>query len=84
MYGTGWIAVGTVLGISAFVNADQIAFFVASFVAMLWGILNLAAWADTGGPRGYAGAVIWFALAGFILVLSGWREPPHRDADPEP
>lgn len=71
VWGLGWVLVGLVLLLSAFVADDRFAFGVAAFWKVLWGLLTLA----SGIPRAYAGAVIWVALAGFILVLSGWPEP---------
>lgn len=71
VWGLAWVLVGVVLLVSAFVADDRAAFGLAAFWKVLWGLLTLA----SGIPRAYAGAVIWVALAGFILVLSGWPEP---------
>ncbi len=80
-WGLIWISVGIVLLVEAFLVADQIGFVLAEVLKLVWGILNLAAWANGGVPRGYVGAVIWIALAGFVLVLSGWDEPSRRGGD---
>lgn len=76
-WGAAWSAVGVVLLLSAFSADDRAGFGVAAFWKVLWGLLTLA----SGIPRAYVSAVIWVALAGFILVLSGWPEPPRTRKD---
>lgn len=63
----------------AFRRWDGIAFAGAILVYLLWGMIYLAG--DIAGEiyRGSIAASVWFALAMFVWLISGWPEVPGGD-----
>lgn len=78
-----WGLVGGMCLAGAFLRSDQWAFSAVAGLKTLWGLTFLLGWIFTGLDRGWVSAVIWLAMAGWLLVISTWPEPPHRfiDAD---
>jgi hypothetical protein len=73
-----WVGVGLICLVTAFLQRDSVAFSSAIALVSVWGIVNLFAW-FAHVERAYAGAAVWLAFAGFILILAGWPEPePYK------
>ena len=70
-----WLAVGLVCFAQAFMRSDRVAFAAASALKVGWGLIHLVGWIAVDLPRGYLGATIWLAFAGFVHVISTWPEP---------
>ena len=73
-----WAAVGLLCLLQAFMRADRAAFAAAALIKVIWGMVQLTGWLIADLYRGYVGAILWLALAAFVLVISGWPEPPRR------
>lgn len=69
-----WGAVGVICLVSAFLRHDRIGFGAAMVVKMLWAIITLNGWLLANVERGYVGAAVWFALAGWVAIIAGWNE----------
>jgi hypothetical protein len=69
-----WAAVGLTCMVQAFMVSDRIAFAVASLLMVVWGTVYLLGWALGEIPRGFVSAVIWLGFAGWLAIISGWRE----------
>lgn len=71
-----WGVVGLICFVSAFLPSrkDFIAFTAAIAVFSLWGLVYMAG--DIAGAiyRGTVSAIIWFAFALFVFLISGWPE----------
>jgi hypothetical protein len=70
-----WLSVGLVCLVQAFMQFDRLAFACASALKLAWGLAHLIGWLIADVPRGYVSAAIWLAFAGFVQVISTWREP---------
>jgi hypothetical protein len=69
-----WAGVGIVCGLQAFARRDHFAFTVAVALKLVWATLYLAAWVDAGVPRGWVGAVLFYALGGVTAIIASWPE----------
>ncbi len=78
VWSSAWALVGVVCVIQAFQRTDRIAFGLASLIKVAWGAVQLAGWVIGDVPRGYVGATVWLAFAGFVQVIAGWRENGDR------
>ncbi len=76
-WGTLWLTVGILCIIGAFTRRDRWAFAAAVAIKTLWGGLTLLAWIAGFLERGWLSAVIWLAMAGWVLIISSWPEPPE-------
>jgi hypothetical protein len=71
--------VGLVCLVQAFMLTDRFAFAAASLLKVAWGTVYLLGWVLGQSPRGYVSAVIWLGFAGWLAIISGWRES-RRDS----
>lgn len=69
-----WGGAGVACLVQAFQRVDRIAFGAASLIKVVWCLMQALGWLLGEIPRGYLGAVIWLAFAGFVQVIAGWRE----------
>jgi hypothetical protein len=80
-----WAAVWAVPAVlcmwKAWVRHDQAAFAAAIAVKVLWGLLYLIGWVAAGLDRAYVAIAIWWALAAFVAIISGWPEPAPGGRD---
>lgn len=72
-----WAGVGIVCLAGAFMQHDRWAFAAAVALKTLWGGTFLAGWLFAGLERGWVSAVIWLAMAAWVLIISSWPEPRH-------
>lgn len=70
-----WVAVGVVCLAGAFMHHDRWAFTAAVGLKTLWGATFLTGWIVAHLERGWVSAVIWLAMAGWVLVIASWPEP---------
>ncbi len=73
-----WGGVGVTCLAQAFQRVDRVAFGAASLIKVLWCLMQALGWLLGEIPRGYLGAAIWLAFAGFVQVIAGWRENEDR------
>jgi hypothetical protein len=71
-----WAAVGVACLAGAFVRHDRWAFTAAVALKVLWGVTFLVGWLVAHLERGWVPAVIWLAMAGWVLIIASWPEPP--------
>ena len=76
-WGLLWLSAGLICLWGAFVKRDQVAFFAAVGIKVLWGLLYVGM-QFAGIPRAWLGATIWLCLGVFVLIISTWPEPPEH------
>lgn len=76
VWGGAWVGVGMVCGVQAWRRSDRLAFALAIMIKLLWGGLILGAWLWKGATLAWTGAIVWFALAAWVAISSGWPERP--------
>jgi hypothetical protein len=69
-----WAGVGIICGIQAFARRDHAAFTVAVALKLVWATLYIAAWMEADVPRGWVGAVLFYALGGVTAIIASWPE----------
>lgn len=69
-----WAGVGVICGIQAFARRDHAAFTVAVALKLVWATLYIAAWMEADVPRGWVGAVLFYALGGVTAIIASWPE----------
>lgn len=74
-WGTLWLLTAILLATAAFSPVDRLAFALATLVKFGWAALIVADLAEHGTEGGWGPAVPWLALAGLLLLISGWPEP---------
>lgn len=73
-----WAIVGVLCLEQAFRASDRIGYAAAALIKMLWGLLYIST-AVLNGPRtALVPGLFWLALAGWVLILATWPEPPPR------
>lgn len=75
VWGVAWLTVGAICLIQAWMVRDRVAFAAAIALKIAWGACFAGSWILFHTYRGYLSPVIWFTLAAFIGILSGWAEP---------
>jgi hypothetical protein len=73
-----WIGAGLIVGVHAFLRVDKFGFAAAILIKLLWALGLMASWLAYHAPRGWVGAATWVVLAGLVLIIAGWPEPPRR------
>lgn len=81
-WGLLWILVGAICAASAFFRHDRAGWIAAVGLKLLWGSMELTGWLAGAIDLGYRPALIWFAFAIFIHVVSGLPERPHPSQTP--
>lgn len=81
-WGAIWICTGIICLIGAFLKRDSFSFACAMLLKFVWGSVSFFSWLNAGVYRGYVGAAIWIAFAGFVGVLAGWPEPESEYSSP--
>jgi hypothetical protein len=71
-----WGLVGAICLVQAFISHDRVAFSATMGLKVLFGLTVLSGWLAGAIERGYVGAAIWLALAGWVYIISTWPEPP--------
>lgn len=71
-----WAGVGLTCWVQAFQRWDRIAFTAAVALKVLFGLTCAGGQAFGMLDRGYISAGIWLGLAGMMLRISRWPEPP--------
>ncbi|GAA4560497.1 hypothetical protein [Planotetraspora kaengkrachanensis] len=74
MWAAIWGTVGLTCMVQALMLTDRLAFAAASLLMVVWGTVYLLGWAVGEIPRGFVSAVIWLGFAGWLAIISGWRE----------
>lgn len=81
VWGLAWGVVGLLCAIQAWRRRDAVAFAAVIMLKITWGGAIAAAGLLYGAPRAWISATIYFSLAAFVGVISGWPEP--LDQPPE-
>jgi hypothetical protein len=76
VWGLLWLLAGVVCLSGAFVRNDQLAFFAAVGIKVLWGLIYLLMQIIVHIERAWLGATIWLCLGMFVFIISTWPEPP--------
>lgn len=74
-WGAGWLIVGVILFVSAFLRNDAFGYAAAIGWKIIWSLTTLASWAFGDVDRGWVATIIWAVFGGMIWVISGWPEP---------
>jgi len=77
VWGLAWLAVAVTCAVYAFRRRDRVAFAAAIVIKVVWGLVALGGQIFGYLDRGWVGAFIWLGMAGWVLVVSYWPEPPH-------
>lgn len=75
VWGMGWLTVGAIMVVSAFLLHDAIGYAAAIWWKILWALTTMASWAFGGVDRGWLGGVVWVVVAAMVWDISGWTEP---------
>lgn len=75
VWGGGWLLVGAILIVSAFMQHDAFGYATAIGWKILWSLMALLSWAFGDVDRGWVLAVIFGVFGGMVAVVSGWSEP---------
>ena len=75
VWGGIWLAVAVVCLVQAWMRRDAVAFGAAIAIKAVWATLMFVGWIHYHAPRGLLSAAFWGVMAGFVVVISGWREP---------
>lgn len=70
-----WAAVGLICLVGAFLKRDRWAFTAAMGLKVLWGGTFLGGWILADLDRGWVSALIWLAMAAWVMIISSWPEP---------
>lgn len=71
-----WILTGIICLVQMWMAKDRIAFTAVAFLMFGWGSIYLVGWVTQHLAIGWVSVVIWWTLAGFANVVSGWPEAP--------
>jgi hypothetical protein len=74
-WGTGWLVVGAVLPVAAFMKHDAFGYAAAIGWKILWSVVAMASTVFGGVGRGWVLAVIFGAFGAMVAVCAGWAEP---------
>lgn len=86
MWGVMWIFCGTLAFISAWAKSSvriDLGYAAATLPPLLWALAFTASWALGEYTDAWTGAVVWAAVAVWLMIVAGWPEPvPYRPAAP--
>ncbi len=70
-----WAVTGVICLVQAFTRRDRIAFGAAVGLKVGWAVITMCGGLAGVIPQAYWGTIIWVAVAGVVLRVSGWPEP---------
>ncbi len=70
-----WAVTGVICLAQAFADHDRLAFGAAAGLKIMWAVVTACGGLAGIIPQAYWGTVIWAALAGVVMRISGWPEP---------
>lgn len=78
-WGCLWVATGLTAIVSSWMpqGRDWVGFLALPAMVLPWMTSYLLAWLMGDFPRGWVAALVWGVIAVPVLVVAGWREPPH-------
>lgn len=68
-----WALVGVICIVYAFRHHDRVGFVAAMGIKILWSLFALLGMVTAGVP--VSTPAIWISFAGFVWLISGWRDP---------
>lgn len=85
VWGAVWLAAGLAAAAAAFARDpghDRWGFLALIAVGSFWAVsylwASIGGWSVTAFARGLLGAAFYAAIAGVVIVVAGWPEPPGR------
>ncbi|MDH2425794.1 hypothetical protein [Sphaerisporangium sp. TRM90804] len=73
-----WGLAGLLCLVQAFTRRDRMAFGAAVGLKLGWAVITMCGGLAGVIPQAYWGAVIWLAVAGVVMRISGWPEPAEE------
>ncbi len=70
-----WAVTGLICLVQAFTRRDRIAFGAAAGLKVGWAVITMCGGIAGVIPQAYWGTIIWVAVAGVVMRVSGWPEP---------
>ena len=79
-----WVTAAVMACIGAFLPRpkDRLSFQALTFVPILWGLFNTLSFITAGFTNGVAAAVLYLAMGGAVMIVSGMSGEHERDLRP--
>ncbi|WP_326829674.1 hypothetical protein OIE13_05930 [Streptosporangium sp. NBC_01810] len=74
-----WAICAILCAVQALTVADWLAFAVTAGVLVAWAVIYLVGGIRGAIPQAYWACIVQVAVAGLVLRLSRWPDPPHRE-----